>query len=197
MTIAVVDSGVANLTSVLAALERLDADAVITSDPDIIKNASHVILPGVGSARAAMAGLKEKGLISTLQKLTQPVLGICLGMQVLFDSSEEGGDIPCLGMIPGKVSLLPSSKEEPIPHMGWNQINVEKKHPLLKNVPNDSYFYFVHSFAVSLNEMTIASTYYGHQFTAIASHNNFMGCQFHPERSSSMGQTILRNFLGM
>lgn len=195
--IVIVDSGVANLTSVQSALERLDAEVKVTNAPSEIQEASHVILPGVGSAKAAMTGLREKGLISTLQNLTQPVLGICLGMQILFESSEESGNTACLGMIPGVVKQLPSSSKEPIPHMGWNQIQVEKEHPLLKNVPKDSYFYFVHSFAASLNEMTIASTYYGNQFTAIVAHDNFMGCQFHPERSSSVGQTILRNFLGL
>lgn len=196
--IALVDSGVANLTSVMAALDRLNAPVELTNDAKTIEKATHVILPGVGAASAAMAGLESKGLIQTLQNLTQPVLGICLGMQVLFESSQEGDGVQGLGVIPGKITLLPAAPDTPIPHMGWNQIKREKpNHPLLKDIPEDSFFYFVHSYAASLNEMTIASAYYGTSFTAMVAHDNFMGCQFHPERSSALGQTILRNFLGM
>lgn len=194
----IIDSGVANLTSVTAAIDRLNVPAQVTSDPDVIQAASHVILPGVGAAKTAMDGLQKKGLITTLKSLKTPVLGICLGMQLLFEKSEESEGTEGLGVIPGTVSLLPPSKGAPIPHMGWNQISVEKQeHPLLKDIPTDSYFYFVHSYAASLNEMTIASSYYGTKFTAMVARDNFMGCQFHPERSSSMGQIILSNFLGM
>jgi len=196
--LAIIDSGVANLTSVISAIERINVPAKITDDPNVIKSASHIILPGVGSAKSAMNALKKKKLINTIKNLKQPVLGICLGMQILFEQSEENEETQCLGIIKGNITLLPSSKNNPIPHMGWNQIHKEKaNHPLLKNIPEDSFFYFVHSFAVAVNEMTIASTYYGDKFSSIVAHNNFMGCQFHPERSSSAGQIILRNFLGM
>ncbi len=196
--IVIVDSGVANLTSVQAALDRLKANAVITSDSNTIQKATHVILPGVGAAKAAMDRLQSKGLIDTLQKLTQPVLGICLGMQLLFERSEEGQGTQGLGIIPGAIKQLPPAPNTPIPHMGWNQIKLtQKEHPLLQNIPENSFFYYVHSYAAPLNQMTIASTYYGTQFTAMVARDNFMGCQFHPERSSTLGHSILRNFLGM
>lgn len=195
--IAVIDSGVANLASVMAALQRLKADAVVTSDAATIQKASHVILPGVGAAPAAMKQLNNKKLVDLIRKLTQPVLGICLGMQVLFESSEEG-NTACLGVIPGKVKRMQGSPEAPVPHMGWNQIRFQKQaHPLLKDIPPESYVYFVHSYAAPVSDTTLATTDYSGAFTAIAAHKNFHGCQFHPERSSSVGSRILENFLGL
>ncbi|MDD5586769.1 MAG: imidazole glycerol phosphate synthase subunit HisH [Alphaproteobacteria bacterium] len=200
--IAVVDSGVANLASVMAALARLDAGAEITADVGKIRSAAHVILPGVGSAEAAMKQLQAKGLIGALRGLRQPVLGICLGMQLLFTGSEEGqaeGEIlPCLGVVPGTVRRLPSGPDRPIPHMGWNSINVgNKTHPLLKGIEDGSFVYFVHSYAAPVGEYTLASCEYGETFTAVAGAGNFFGCQFHPERSSRVGRAILENFLRM
>jgi glutamine amidotransferase len=195
--IAVIDSGVANLASVMAALQRLNADATITSDAAVIQKAERVILPGVGAAGAAMAQLQAKNLIDTISDLKQPVLGICLGMQLLFEKSEEGeGGTACIGVIPGSVKRIPASPDHPVPHMGWNQIKLtQPKHALLKDVAEQSFVYFVHSFAVPVGNVTLASSEYGAPFTAMAAYRNFHGCQFHPERSSAVGSQILKNFL--
>ncbi len=198
MTVALIDSGVANLTSVMAALDRLDAPVEVTKRKEVIQNASHVILPGVGAASAAMARLESLGLSDVIRDLTQPVLGICLGMQLLFSSSEEGEACACLGIIPAPVKRLSPAPGLSIPHMGWNQIIPrDVTSPLLRNISGGSYFYFVHSFAAALGEYTLASCDYGGAFTAIAQHKNFLGCQFHPERSGSVGARILKNFLDM
>jgi glutamine amidotransferase len=196
--IVVIDSGVANLASVMAALRRLNAETEITSDAGKICAASHVILPGVGSAAAAMAQLQEKKLVDTICTLTQPVLGICLGMQLLFERSEENGGVNGLGILPGTVKLLPSSPNEPVPHMGWNTLKLNNSdHPLLHSVTDNSFVYFVHSYAVPCNPNTLALCNYGEDFTAVAGYRNFFGCQFHPESSSMVGSQILKNFLEM
>ena len=198
MTLAVVDSGVANLTSVTAALERMGVKAEVTSNAQKIRDAPRVILPGVGAASAAMAQLKAKNLLDVLRALTQPVLGICLGMQIMFDRSEESGGCDCLGVIPGNIQQLPSKPDMPIPHMGWNQISLSAHaHPLLRGIEEGSFFYFVHSFAAPVGKSTLASCVYSEPFTAIAANKNFFGCQFHPERSSAKGRQILQNFLDM
>jgi glutamine amidotransferase len=196
--IAVIDSGVANLASVMAALQRLGADAEITADAEKIRVAHHVILPGVGSAAPAMAQLKAKKLVDTLRVLTQPVLGICLGMQLLFARSEENGGVEGLGILPGTVRLLPSSPALPVPHMGWNQIELRKHdHPLFRGVGDSSYGYFVHSYAAPVTDTTLAVSDYGGAFAAVVAQRNFVGCQFHPERSSAVGSLMLKNFLEM
>ncbi len=196
--IAVVDSGVANLTSVMAALRRLGAEVTVTTSAQTIVQASHVILPGVGAAAAAMARLRQKGLVDVLRGLTQPVLGICLGMQLLFEKSEEGGDTPCLGILPGTAALLSTAPCMPVPHMGWNQLQFQKAdHPLLLNVEDGPCVYFVHSYALPVTALTVASTCYTSEFTSIAAGRNFAGCQFHPERSGEVGSRLLGNFLGM
>ncbi|MDX9690202.1 MAG: imidazole glycerol phosphate synthase subunit HisH [Proteobacteria bacterium] len=196
--IVIVDSGVANLTSVLAAMERLGREATISDDPATIQRADHVILPGVGAAKAAMKALESKGLVDVIRGLTQPVLGICLGLQILFDQSQESGGTPCLGLIKGDVAALPSAQDAPTPHMGWNQITFEQPdHPLLRGLLPDASYYFVHSFAADIGPHTLASAAYNKPFTAIAAHGNFMGCQFHPERSGHAGERVLTNFLGM
>jgi glutamine amidotransferase len=198
--IAVIDSGVANLASVMAALRRLRADAIVTSDGGVIQKASHVIVPGVGAAPPAMAQLQNKKLVDVIRRLTQPVLGICLGMQLMFESSEEGSTAgtPCLGVIPGTVKRMVGTKDMPVPHMGWNQIKrIKPEHALLLGVDEGSFVYFVHSFAASVGDATLASADYGGAFTAMAAHKNFYGCQFHPERSSAVGSRILQNFLGI
>ncbi len=198
MSLAIVDSGVANLTSVSSALRRIGIDAEITDDANKIRSASRVILPGVGAASSAMAQLQAKGLPDVLRKLTQPVLGICLGMQIMFEKSEENGGCECLGVIPGHVVRLRTKSDMPIPHMGWNEVRLRAPdHPLLRGVEDGAYFYFVHSFAAPVGASTLASCDYGETFTAIAGHENFVGCQFHPERSSSAGRRILENFCRM
>jgi glutamine amidotransferase len=198
--IAVVDSGVANLTSVMGALQRLGAEAEITSDANRIRAARHVILPGVGAAAPAMAQLQNKNLVEMLRGLTQPVLGICLGMQLLFTISHEGKGKPTqsLNIIPGDVIPLPSKPETPVPHMGWNELDpVAANHPLLKNVAKGDYVYFVHGYAVAPGDYTLTTTDYGTVFTSIAGVRNFFGCQFHPERSGTVGNQILKNFMSM
>lgn len=198
MSLVIVDSGVANLTSVEAACERLGIAAFVTDKAKEIQSADHVILPGVGSAPAAMRMLETRGLVAVLKTLTQPVLGICLGMQLLFESSEEGGATPCLGLVPGAVRKLKSGPGEPIPHMGWNEIQAfQKDHPLLQGVAEGSFMYFVHSFAASVGPATVARCTYGETFSALCGHKNVFGCQFHPERSGEVGQRILRNFVGI
>ena len=198
MSIAVVDSGVANLASVMAALKRLDVEAEVTSEAQKISAATHVILPGVGSASAAMASLEAKALPDVLRNLRQPVLGICLGMQLLFARSEEGGGCSCLGIMAGEVKRLQPKEEMPIPHMGWNQIAAcQTGHPLMRGIEDGSFVYFVHSFAAPVGESSVAVCEYSEVFTAVAGQKNFFGCQFHPERSGTAGSNILKNFLEM
>jgi glutamine amidotransferase len=195
--IPIIDSGGANIASVIFALERLGIKGVLTSDPQIIKSASRVILPGVGAAKEAMKKLESVGLIDCIRSLTQPVLGICLGMQLLFSYSEEG-DVGLLNIIPGQVKRLPEAENLPVPHMGWNRLNISRKDdPLTQNLPGETYCYFVHSYAAPVSDFTLASCNYSADFTAIIRKDNFMGCQFHPERSSNAGQKILENFVRM
>ena len=252
----IVDTGCANLSSVKFAIERLGFEVTITDDINLIKNAGKVILPGVGTARHAMANIKAKGLVETLQSLTQPVLGFCLGMQLMAESSTEGKEsstegkesstegkksstegkqsstegkesstegkesstegkessakgkqsstegkqpstkVPCLAMIPTEVSPL-DAKENHLPHMGWNTLTSVSDHPVFTGINIGDYFYFVHSFAAPISEYTIASCDYGTQFSAAIAKDNFIGCQFHPERSGALGSKIIQNFLEM
>jgi glutamine amidotransferase len=192
--IAIVDSGGANISSVLFALERLGARAELTSDADKICGAERVILPGVGAAGAAMHKLRALGLVDILSRLEQPVLGVCLGMQLLFETSEEG-ETPMLGLLPGTVQHFTPAPGRTVPHMGWNSVDTRGDHPLLKDLPQESYFYFVHSYAAPCGDYTIGACDYGGDFSAIVAQHNFMGCQFHPERSGSVGAQILKNFL--
>jgi glutamine amidotransferase len=195
MNVAIVDTGVANISSVKFALERLSINPLITNNTDLIKKSDKVILPGVGSAPHAMRRLKSEGIDTVLKMLKQPVMGICLGMQILYEYLEEGGSsIEGLGLLKGKVKLL-NTKQNPSPHMGWNKLNFSKKDCLLNGVKNGSYVYFVHSYAADLSNFTLAKTNYGNDFSSIVKKNNIYGCQFHPERSSSVGANILKNFL--
>lgn len=195
----IVDTGCANLSSVKFAIERLGFTATITDDITQIKAADKVIFPGVGSAKHAMENIIEKDLVTTLQNLTQPVLGFCLGMQLMTESSPEGGDnnlINCLGIIPTKVTPL-NAQGNRLPHMGWNTLTKVAEHPVLKGINPGDYFYFVHSFAAPISEYTLASCKYGTEFSAIIGKDNFIGCQFHPERSSDLGSKIIQNFLNL
>ena len=190
----VISSCGSNLASLGFALERLGVDALVTEDPDLVRAASHVILPGVGSAGAGMERLRRAGLADVVPKLTQPVLGICLGMQLLFRSSEED-DATGLGVIPGDVRRLPSSAEHPVPHMGWNRVVRLGNSPLTAGLVDGSYAYFVHSYAVPVGPWTRAVSRYGIEFSSIVEHGNFFGVQFHPERSSDFGARLLEKFL--
>ncbi len=195
MSLTIVDTGVANLASVDFAFQRLGAKAVITDDPDRIKAAQRVILPGVGAAPFAMEKINAKGLTPVLQSLTQPVLGICLGMQLIFETLNEGDKpIKGLGLIPGEISALDTGTL-PTPHMGWNQLEIIQPDPLLEGISTKDHAYFVHSFAAQTSPYTLAKTRYGSEFSAIVKHKNVYGCQFHPERSSKTGARILENFL--
>lgn len=193
--ITIVESGGANIASVRFAFERLGLRSEWTSDPDRIAKASHVLLPGVGAAAEAMRQMKARGLIECLKSLTCPVLGICLGMQLLFDHSEEG-NVDMLGLVPGKITRFKETQDCPVPHMGWNDIQfIKSTHPLLNDIDDNSYMYFVHSYNASLGEYTIASCEYAAiNFSAIVAKDNIMGCQFHPERSSRAGSQIFTNF---
>jgi glutamine amidotransferase len=192
--VAIIDSGGANIASLRAALSRLGAESVVTSDPGVIQRATRVLLPGVGSAHNAMARLRGAGLDKLIPTLKQPLLGICLGMQILFDTSEEG-PANGLAVIPGKVERLQFAPGLPVPHMGWNQLNQTRPDPLLDGISSLDYVYFVHGYAVPAGSWTVATTDYGSQFTAVARRDNFCGTQFHPERSSVVGARILANFL--
>jgi glutamine amidotransferase len=196
----IIDTGCANLSSVRFAFERLNANVVVSADFDVIRSAARVVLPGVGTAGAAMDALKQKNLIELIKSLTQPVMGVCLGMQMLASlSNEHGGrseqDITCLGLVPTDIGDL-DSKGLPLPHMGWNQIDVGD-HPLFSGIENGSYVYFVHSYRAPISEYTLASSTYGESFSAAIGKNNFFGVQFHPEKSAKIGAQILQNFLNM
>ncbi len=191
--LAIVDTGCANLASVGFAFDRLGVRKIITRDAKIISNASHVILPGVGAFDFAMTALRARGLVDVLQNLTQPVMGICLGMQLLFCRSDEG-DTGGLGLIDGAVKRMDTGAL-PAPHMGWNTLEDVADVPLLDGVKSGDYVYFVHSFAAQVQEETIATCTYGQDFSAVVRKDNIYGCQFHPERSGKTGARILANFL--
>ncbi|MEE4330206.1 MAG: imidazole glycerol phosphate synthase subunit HisH [Wenzhouxiangella sp.] len=194
MTVAVINSGGANLGSVVHALRRLGVECTLTRDLREIRSAERVILPGVGSAGAAMAALRDAGLLDGIVGLTQPVLGICLGLQLLFEHSEEG-DAACLGIMPGTVTRLAVEPGLRLPHMGWNQVEWNlRDDPLAAGLSGDEWFYFVHSFAAPIDR-AVATCRHGQRFAAIVRHNNFAACQFHPEKSAAAGARILENFL--
>ena len=190
----IIDSGGANIASLRAALSRLGSDSIVTTDHGVIQRAPRVFLPGVGSAHDAMSRLRIAGLDRLIPTLKQPLLGICLGMQILFDASEEG-PANGLAVIPGKVERLQFAPGRPVPHMGLNQLVQAKADPLLDGVSSLDYVYFVHGFAVPSGNWTVATTEYGTHFTAVARRENFCGTQFHPERSGVVGARILANFL--
>jgi imidazole glycerol-phosphate synthase subunit HisH len=192
--VAIIDSGGANIASLRAALSRLGAESVVTTDHATIQRAPRVLLPGVGSAHNAMARLRGAGLDQLIPTLKQPLLGICLGMQLLFDRSEEG-PVNCLGVIPGAIGKLVSEPGKPVPHMGWNQMTQVREDPLLDGISSLDHVYFVHSFFAPTSSATVAITDYGVAFTSVARHENFCGTQFHPERSGVVGARILANFL--
>jgi glutamine amidotransferase len=194
MTTVIIDSGGANLASLQFALERLDARTLVTNEPREVLNAPRVILPGVGSAQDAMKRLRASGLAEMLPALRQPVLGICLGMQLLFARSEEG-PTECLGVVPDTVRRLQAEPGRPVPHMGWNQLTAMRSDPLLENIAENDYVYFVHSYAAPVSDITLATTDYGSQVSAVVRRGNFWGTQFHPERSAATGSRILANFL--
>ena len=198
----IVDTGCANLSSVLFAIERVGFNAEITDNIQQIKSADKVILPGVGNAKHAMKNIRDKNLVETIQSLTQPVLGFCLGMQLMcrasYESSvgEQQEKVACLDLIP--IDVLPLNAEGlRLPHMGWNTLTHIIEHPVFNGINVGDYFYFVHSFAAPLSDFTAASCEYGNPFSAAIVKDNFIGCQFHPERSGMNGSKIIKNFLEM
>ncbi len=192
--VVLVDAGGTNIGSVRYALERLGVVARISADAEQIRRASHVILPGVGAAVPGMQRLHDSGLVEVIRELEQPVLGVCLGMQLLFEHSEEG-NVECLGVIPGRVTHIEAAAHRRVPHMGWNRLLRVRDDGLLDGLPVDAFAYFVHSYAVVQAETTIASVDYGTRLSAIVRHRNFCGMQFHPERSGAVGAVLLKNFL--
>ncbi len=192
--LAIVDSGGANIASVRFALERLGVHSELTADPAVIRAADRVILPGVGSAVEGMKRLRARGLVDCVRGLTQPVLGVCLGMQLLFDDSEEG-PTETLGLVPGRVARLPDSPGIQVPHMGWNTVLTGRTVALLDGIAQNARFYFVHSYAGPVNAFTLASCDHGTPFAAIVQRDNFSGVQFHPERSGAAGARLLKNFV--
>ena len=194
--VVIVDSGGANLASLGFALERLGAHSTISAEASVISAARRVLLPGVGAAHDAMARLQQLHLVDCLRSLQQPLLGICLGMQLLFSHSAEGAT-ECLGVIAGNVQRLVAAPGRPVPHMGWNNCRQIGNDALLNGINAEDYFYFVHGYAALPTTATTGLTEYGEAFSAVVSHGNFHGVQFHPERSSVAGARVLANFLAL
>ena len=191
--IAIVDYKMGNLRSVENALRRLGAEFVVTADAEVIKRADRVLLPGVGNAAEAMDNLRRAGLVEVIRSLRRPVLGICVGMQVMCRHSEEG-DVDCLGIFDSHVKRFEPSQQVKVPHMGWNRIgNLESK--LFKGIDGGEYVYFVHSYYPELCPDTIATTVHGKMFSSALKYENFYGTQFHPEKSGDVGERIIANFL--
>ena len=195
--IAIIDYDMGNLRSLENALDRLGAVYTVTADPETIRHSDQVILPGVGHAGLAMDNLVERGLPDVIRSLRQPVLGICVGMQVLCRDSEEAPGKPCLGVFDAHVRRFSPAPGCKVPHMGWNDIrNLESK--LFMDLPSGSYLYFVHSYYAGLCPDTVATCHYaGEMFSAALRYENFYGTQFHPEKSGSVGEKILQNFLAL
>ena len=194
--VAIIDSGGANIASLTYALDRLGIVSTLTRDAHTIQNASHVILPGVGAAADAMQRLNSSDLSEVITGLGQPVLGICLGMQLFAQSSEEDAT-ECLGVIPAIAEKLRVSPQTPVPNMGWCQVRQTGSHALFAGIKNDSYFYFVHSYALPEGAYTLARAEHSKPFTAVLAQRNFFATQFHPERSAEAGSKLLSNFASL
>ncbi len=198
--LAIIDYGAGNLRSVQKACELLGAEAVITSSASVIEQADHVILPGVGAFGDCMQSLKKTGLVDTVKKVAQsgkPFLGICLGMQLLFDSSEETPGVEGLGIFRGEIVKIPKQEGYKIPHMGWNSLQFPKETPLFQGLPDNPFVYFVHSFYAKPEDtsMIAATTDYCGELTVAIRKDNIFATQFHPEKSGDVGLAILQNFL--
>ena len=196
LNLVVIDYDSGNLRSVAKALELAGVDPLVTGDPADLASADAVVLPGVGSGPAAMEALRKRGLVQPLRDYVAsglPFLGVCLGLQLLMDDTEEG-DAPCLGIIPGGVHRLPAGMK--VPHMGWNSVRFEQAHPVLKDIPQDSYFYFVHSYYAVPSDTTgqTGTTEYGVSFCSVYAQGNLIATQFHPEKSGETGVRIYKNF---
>jgi len=198
--IAIIDYGAGNLRSVTNALVKLGYQPKVTREPEDVVNAAAVIFPGVGAAADAMQSLKESGLDEAIQEVIregQPLFAICVGMQVLMSSTEEGGLNECLGIIPGTVKRLPSGLK--VPHIGWNQVKQLVRHPIFDDIPDEANFYFVHSYYAEPEDDTVAAgtTEYGVSLCSVIIKNNLVATQFHPEKSGTIGLKMYDNFLKM
>jgi glutamine amidotransferase len=193
--VAIIDSGGANIASLLYAFERLGRAAELTTDATTIRNAERVLLPGVGAAKDAMQRLQDAGLVDVIRALEQPVLGICLGMQLLLEGSAEE-NVECLGIVPGVAAKLAVSADYPVPNMGWCATRKIADDAVMQEIDDDSFFYFLHSYALPVSDVTIATAEHGQPFSAAIRYRNFVATQFHPERSSAAGAQLLENFLG-
>ncbi|WP_202304547.1 imidazole glycerol phosphate synthase subunit HisH [Dryocola clanedunensis] len=196
MDVVILDTGCANLLSVKSSIKRLGYDPVVSRDADTVLRADKLFLPGVGTAQAAMDQIRERDLIELIQACTQPVLGICLGMQILGSHSDENQGVKTLGIIDEPV-LKMTDHGLPLPHMGWNRVYPKAGDRLFRGIEDGAYFYFVHSYAMPVCSSTIAQASYGEPFTAAVQKDNFYGVQFHPERSGTAGAKLLKNFLEM
>lgn len=192
--VAIIDSGGANIASLIFAFERFETKVTLTDNAEIIKGADRVLLPGVGAAKDAMERLKSANLVDVIRGLSQPVLGICLGMQLLCDASEEE-NVECLGIIPGTVQKLTSAPDFPVPNMGWCETDIRSSHSVLGGIDKGSFFYYLHSYALPVNAHTFATANHIDEFSAVIGRDNFIAAQFHPERSSAAGAQLLRNFV--
>jgi glutamine amidotransferase len=195
----IIDTGCANVSSVKFAIQRLGYTVVVSKDPEVVLAADKLFLPGVGTASEAMQNLQERDLIELVKKVEKPLLGICLGMQLLGKLSQEKGSksdeiVECLGLCEGEVKLMDTG-DLPLPHMGWNTVTAKAGHPLFKDIEEGEYFYFVHSFAMPVGDYTIGTCEYGNPFSAAIQSGNYYGVQFHPERSSKAGSKLIQNFL--
>lgn len=195
--VTVLSYGAGNVASVQFALERLGAPVRLTADPAEVADAERLILPGVGAAGYAMARLSELGLVEPIRAFPRPLLGVCLGQQLLFDASEEGGGVDMLGLIPGAVRRLEPAPDRPVPHMGWSRLSIASPDPLLEGLDDNAWAYFVHGYVCPDGEATLARAEYGVPVPAVVRSANRWGCQFHPERSAAAGARILRNFLDL
>ena len=194
--VAIVDSIGSNLASLIFALNRIGSSFEITDEIDVLNKASHIILPGVGAAKNAMTKLKQRKLIDEISKLTKPTLGICLGMQIFMEASDED-DAKCLGIISNTCRPFENNRDYPVPHMGWNKVSFNRDSVLTKNLKDDDYYYFVHSYYVPICSETIGVSSYPIEFSAVVQKDNFFGTQFHPEKSGLSGSKILQNFISL
>ena len=194
----IVDYGAGNLRSVARAVAHVGHEPVVTSDPADVASADALILPGVGAAADTMRNLREHAMIEPVREYIAsglPFFGVCMGQQALLSVSEEGGEHPCLGIIPGRVKKLPGGQK--VPHMGWNQVRQTVRHPIFDGIPDESYFYFVHSYYPAPDDpaVVIGQTEYGMTFASVLARDNIVATQFHPEKSGEMGLRMYRNFL--
>lgn len=200
--VAIIDYGAGNLQSVSKALDFLGCDSEITMDKEKIENASHIILPGVGSFEDAMASIRERGLEDIIKKSadgSKPFLGICLGLQLLFEESEESPGVEGLGIFKGKIVKIPKNNGLKVPHMGWNSVSLKQNNGIFKGIKDNSYFYFVHSYYLPENEngVVAGTTQYGVEITCAVQNGLVSAVQFHPEKSSDAGLQLLKNFTAL